>query len=101
MGEHTLKPCPFCGHKTPLVERPGTKSQSCIVACGWCGCRLESNEIGYGAEWNRRAHDPVKQLMLTALIAARDLIGNPQRTATAELVNIVIADAEKEEVSSG
>ena len=51
-----LAPCPFCGGE-PAVERPGTARQSCIVACTNCGGRLESNEIGSGHHWNRRAAD--------------------------------------------
>lgn len=51
-----LKPCPFCGGRAE-VEREGTSKQSCVVVCEDCGCRLESNEIGHGERWNRRA-DP-------------------------------------------
>lgn len=57
LGTHrpgrALLPCPFCGHDAE-VEREGTGRQSCIVACTWCGCRLESNESGAGAAWNER-----------------------------------------------
>ena len=52
-----LLPCPFCGHETPGIERPGTSRQSCIVACGHCGTRHESSDEGSdsGASWNTRA----------------------------------------------
>lgn len=46
--------CPFCATKSAYVERVGTARASCICVCGECGCRLESNEIGSGAAWNRR-----------------------------------------------
>lgn len=49
-----LLPCPFCGDSNIIVERTGTTKQSCIVYCGECGCRLESNEIGAGWYWNNR-----------------------------------------------
>ncbi len=46
--------CPFCGAKSAYVERAGTSKASCIVVCGECGCRLESNEVGSGKRWNTR-----------------------------------------------
>ena len=51
-----LLPCPFCG-KEAEFERIGTHRVSCIIVCGWCGCRLETNEEGdmCGRQWNRRA----------------------------------------------
>ena len=49
-----LLPCPFCGHDDIAVEQAGTGRQSCIIACEWCGCRLKSNENGYGNAWNSR-----------------------------------------------
>ena len=49
-----MLPCPFCGHDDIAVEREGSGRQSCIVACEWCGCRLESNENGDGDAWNNR-----------------------------------------------
>jgi len=52
-----LKPCPFCGNHEIEIEREGTSRASCVVLCGWCGCKLESNEIGYGEAWNRRAYE--------------------------------------------
>lgn len=53
----TLKPCPFCGNTKPTFERLGTPRQSCIVACGYCGCRNESSDEGddCGETWNERA----------------------------------------------
>lgn len=52
-----LLPCPFCGHDEPSFERLGTPRQSCIVVCGWCGCRHESSDEGdeCGRSWNERA----------------------------------------------
>jgi sarcosine oxidase delta subunit len=52
-----LSPCPFCGNKTPELERIGTNRQSCIVACGNCGCRHESSDeyMQCGSSWNERA----------------------------------------------
>lgn len=52
-----LKPCPFCGHETPYFERRGTPRQSCIIACGNCGCQHESSDEGdrCGTQWNERA----------------------------------------------
>lgn len=52
-----LEPCPFCGGCAE-VEQEGTRKQSCVVACEDCGCRVESNEIGAGQAWNRRAPHP-------------------------------------------
>lgn len=52
--EESLKPCPFCGNKNIEVEREGNSRQSCIVACGNCGCIVESNENGFGHDWNIR-----------------------------------------------
>ena len=51
-----LLPCPFCGDAEPEIERRGTGRVSCIVACTYCGCRLESADEGdsSGASWNRR-----------------------------------------------
>jgi transcription initiation factor TFIIIB Brf1 subunit/transcription initiation factor TFIIB len=52
----TLRRCPFCGSH-PEVHREGTRGYSCVIGCANCGCKLESNEIGYGDEWNRRFED--------------------------------------------
>lgn len=50
-----LLPCPFCGEtKYFELERTGTNRASSIMSCGNCGCRLETNEIGYGHYWNKR-----------------------------------------------
>lgn len=51
-----LRRCPFCGSH-PEVHREGTRGYSCVIGCTNCGCKLESNEIGYGEEWNRRCDD--------------------------------------------
>lgn len=50
-----LLPCPFCGGQASF-ERRGTPRQSCIVVCGWCGCRHESGDEGAkcGESWNTR-----------------------------------------------
>lgn len=50
-----LLPCPFCGDETFILEREGTPRASSIISCGECGCKLETNEIGYGHYWNKRA----------------------------------------------
>ena len=54
-----LLPCPFCGHK-PEVERWGSRRQSCIIECGYCGARLESSDEGEGnaTSWNTRIAAP-------------------------------------------
>ena len=52
--ESDLKPCPFCGSNEIEIIREGTRIASCILSCAWCGCTMESNEIGYGAFWNKR-----------------------------------------------
>jgi len=59
-GEMKLLPCPFCGNEHPDYERVGTPRQSCIVACGNCGCRHESGDEGEhnGSSWNTRASPP-------------------------------------------
>lgn len=59
----SLLPCPFCGHDNPEFERLGTRSQSCIVACGNCGARHECGDeyLASGTSWNRRAQAPVPQ----------------------------------------
>lgn len=53
-----LKPCPFCSGTAVLI-RPGTRRQSCIVQCNWCGCRHEGpdEEGRSGTAWNTRAAD--------------------------------------------
>ncbi|WP_421710820.1 Lar family restriction alleviation protein [Alcanivorax sp.] len=53
-----LKPCPFCGGD-PEYERHGTNRQSCIIACGDCGARIESGETEglEGGMWNTRTAD--------------------------------------------
>lgn len=55
-----LEACPFCGNESPYFERMGTSRQSCIVACGNCGCRHESSDEGSnsGRQWNERAALP-------------------------------------------
>ena len=52
-----LHPCPFCGNTEPYFVRIGDSKQSPIIACGYCGCRMEANEtdIHNGSAWNRRA----------------------------------------------
>lgn len=52
-----LKPCPFCGGGAE-IERMGTSRVSCIVACTYCGARVESSDEGEhsGSAWNRRFH---------------------------------------------
>ena len=52
-----LLPCPFCGHEKPTFVRRGDSRQSCIIECGWCGCRHESSDEGEdnGSTWNTRA----------------------------------------------
>lgn len=75
--KEVLKPCPFCGHKTPDMVQPGTSRHSCIVECGWCGCRHESGDEGAqsGTSWNTRADDAIrdqeaaKRVQLEAQIA--------------------------------
>lgn len=59
----SLLPCPFCGHDNPEFERLGTRSQSCIVACGNCGARHECGDeyLASGTSWNRRAQAPAPQ----------------------------------------
>lgn len=57
MEPNELKPCPFCGNKDIEIEREGTNRQSCVIACGYCGARMESNEIGHGDAWNTRAEN--------------------------------------------
>jgi Lar family restriction alleviation protein len=53
----TLKPCPFCGNKTPRIVRAGTARYSTQIECGNCGCRHESGDEGteVGQSWNERA----------------------------------------------
>jgi hypothetical protein len=53
-----IEPCPFCGDTSIYLQREGTNRASCIVFCGECGCKLESNEIGYGDFWNNRPKLP-------------------------------------------
>jgi Lar family restriction alleviation protein len=66
-AREALKPCPFCGHTTPYFERMGTPRQSCIVACGNCGCRHESSDEGEnsGRSWNERAQAAQQREPLT------------------------------------
>ena len=55
-----LLPCPFCGGEA-YYDRLGTPRVSAIVACGDCGCRMESGDTGEnsGRTWNSRAaHEP-------------------------------------------
>jgi Lar family restriction alleviation protein len=63
-SSNALLPCPFCGGQAEIV-RVGTRSQSTIIDCSDCGCRLESADEGdqYGDAWNRRAtHEPATAL---------------------------------------
>jgi Lar family restriction alleviation protein len=55
----SLLPCPFCGNTEPYFVRLGDSKQSSIIACGYCGCRMEANEVDThnGSAWNRRV-DP-------------------------------------------
>ncbi len=68
-----LAPCPFCGHDTPVFERLGTPRQSCIVACGMCGARVESGDEGErnGSAWNQLTPPP----------ALKEALGRRQHTA--------------------
>lgn len=51
-----LRKCPFCGSEAE-VHRVGTRRYSCVIGCTNCSCKLESNEIGYGEQWNERFED--------------------------------------------
>jgi len=53
MSERLLN-CPFCGGEA-YVKRTGTNRVSCMIGCRECHCELESNELGAGEAWNRRA----------------------------------------------
>lgn len=66
-----LLPCPFCG-RSAAFERLGTPRQSCIIVCEWCGCRLETNEVGAacGSQWNRRSPIPPRSFTLSLPDAA-------------------------------
>ena len=53
-----LKVCPFCGGEAE-IERHGTARASMIIACGQCGCRIESGNVsGFTSDeflsWNLR-----------------------------------------------
>jgi Lar family restriction alleviation protein len=54
-----LRECPFCGEDDAEMEREGTRSQSCVVRCGYCGASIEGSETGQwsGRTWNQRAYD--------------------------------------------
>ena len=75
MSNIELLPCPFCGHSTPEFERLGTGKQSCIVACGNCGCRHESGDEwdDCGKSWNTRAIES-QSAQIAALTAERDAL---------------------------
>lgn len=77
MSNIELLPCPFCGHSTPEFERLGTGKQSCIVACGNCGCRHESGDEwdDCGRSWNTRAIES-QSAQIAALTAQRDALTN-------------------------
>lgn len=58
MNAPTLLPCPFC-RGPAAIERPGTSRQSMIVACEYCGARVESGDVlgmtpDGSLSWNRR-----------------------------------------------
>jgi hypothetical protein len=55
-SERKLRPCPFCGSEAE-VHREGTRNYSCVIGCTNCSCKLETNEIGYGDQWNQRFED--------------------------------------------
>ncbi len=74
MGQTPLRPCPFCGNEDVEVEREGNSRQSCIVICGWCGCRMESNENGAGDAWNRRTPPPATKKMMELTKGRHDVI---------------------------
>lgn len=76
-----LKPCPFCGNKTPEFERLGDWRRSCVVACGGCGARHVSGDEGKhnGSSWNERygnGADPrsIPSDIRTKLIRLRDAL---------------------------
>ena len=81
MSNIELLPCPFCGHSTPEFERLGTGKQSCIVACGNCGCRHESGDEwdDCGKSWNTRAIESLSAqiaTLKTVMIAAAEEIAS-------------------------
>jgi len=94
-----IQPCPFCGSKDSIeVERVGTSRASCIVSCTECGCRLESNEIGYGHYWNSRPELPktIKEVVET-LYAHYKKNGGYTRTATGFIEKITGRRWERDE----
>lgn len=63
-----LKPCPFCGHDKPTIERYGTPRVSTQYDCGMCGCRLETNEEqDHGLYWNYRPCEKALEARITKL----------------------------------
>ena len=47
MGQHELKPCPFCGSVEVEAEDHPTSPER-MVACGGCGCGA------FVSDWNTR-----------------------------------------------
>lgn len=56
MSALQLIPCPFCATPDPEMVRSGNSRRSCIIACTFCGCTLETNEEDEhcGELWNER-----------------------------------------------
>lgn len=70
-----LKPCPFCGHADPSVERMGNSRVSTQYECGMCGCRLETGEEwNHGSDWNRRPIEDAKDAEISRLLSERDTL---------------------------
>jgi Lar family restriction alleviation protein len=63
MSEHDMKPCPFCGEKTPYTDEASCRifgnrtGHNFAVACSACEVSAPGNGTMEGAiaEWNTRA----------------------------------------------
>ena len=61
MMEHTLKPCPFCGHDDINVserEHPYQEGKGYFLWCDKCGAKTDVYDTEKKAikKWNRRAY---------------------------------------------
>ncbi len=83
-----LLPCPFCGGDAEF-ERLGTRMQSTIVACQFCGATQECGETyDYGDVWNTRTA-PTSD---THVIISREVLELMKQTTDFDIIDCYSAE---------